>query len=197
MDRATKVFLLIITIIIIIFAGLSIRRNKVYATDVTFWIDVTEKSPFRARCWNNLGTSLYMEGNETLAFEAYKRAYELNPDDPEVNNNMGYYCFENNDILGAERHLRKACEIDNQNTNTMSNLAVIIALKGDSHESMELFLKAIKTAAYNNDTFSLKFHVDSFNMVVNELIQPHSLAEEYRNKILEIIKDKGVKHDSQ
>ena len=54
-------------------------RNRVYRTEVSMWQDVTRKSPFKARGFNNLGYALALEDRKAEAEAAYLRALALDP----------------------------------------------------------------------------------------------------------------------
>lgn len=54
-------------------------RNRVYADEITFWGDVTAKSTWNARGFNNLGYALALKHRDTEADAAFVRALELDP----------------------------------------------------------------------------------------------------------------------
>jgi hypothetical protein len=60
----------------------TLDRNRVYATEVTFWIDVLAKSPHNARAENNLGIAHAYACEPAAAAEAFARAMRLAPEDP-------------------------------------------------------------------------------------------------------------------
>lgn len=57
------------------------QRNLVYADEITFWMDVTRKSPHNARAFNNLGYAYAVQARNADAEKAFQRALELNPHD--------------------------------------------------------------------------------------------------------------------
>jgi tetratricopeptide (TPR) repeat protein len=78
----------VLSVIAMVFAFLTLRRNEVWATPLSLWTDVTRKSPNRSGAWNNLGTA-YLQRQEPLkAIPALIRAYELNPSRFEVPSNI-------------------------------------------------------------------------------------------------------------
>jgi hypothetical protein len=54
-------------------------RNRVYAGEITFWNDVTAKSPWNARGFNNLGYALALAHREEEAETAFRKALSLDP----------------------------------------------------------------------------------------------------------------------
>lgn len=57
-------------------------RNRVYQTEISFWQDVTAKSPHNPRAWNNLGMARAAECRLESAADAFKEASRRAPDDP-------------------------------------------------------------------------------------------------------------------
>ena len=62
----------------------TVVRNRVYATEVTFWEDVAKKSPQNARAFNNLGYAYALVGRNDEAAAALRQALELAPNDPKA-----------------------------------------------------------------------------------------------------------------
>lgn len=62
-------------------------RNRVYATEVTFWQDVLAKSPHNVRAWNNLGMGLALACERDAALHAFQEAINRDPDyvQPQIN----------------------------------------------------------------------------------------------------------------
>jgi protein O-mannosyl-transferase len=57
----------------------TVQRNRVYATELTFWSDVVSKSPDNARAANNLGYALAQECRDVEAQVQLVRAVQLDP----------------------------------------------------------------------------------------------------------------------
>ncbi len=57
----------------------TIERNRVYRSEVAFWEDVTRKSPWNARAYNNLGYAWQLAGQYHEARAAYQHALRLKP----------------------------------------------------------------------------------------------------------------------
>lgn len=62
-------------------------RNRVYATEVSFWQDVVTKSPHNARAWNNLGIAHAAACQPLAAQHAFAEAMRVDPEDarPDIN----------------------------------------------------------------------------------------------------------------
>jgi hypothetical protein len=56
-------------------------RNRVYATEISFWEDVARKSPHNARAANNLGYAYALACRDTEALARFAHAMQLDPHD--------------------------------------------------------------------------------------------------------------------
>jgi hypothetical protein len=77
-----------ISILLLALAAGTWARNLVYRTEVAMWQDVTRKSPFKARAFNNLGYALALEDRKAAAEAAYRRALALDPGYTLARNNL-------------------------------------------------------------------------------------------------------------
>jgi len=75
--------------IMVMFAMAAYQRNTVWGSEISLWTDVVEKSPRKARGYNNLGFALYEEGFTQKALPHYLQALQLNPDFATAHNNLG------------------------------------------------------------------------------------------------------------
>ena len=57
----------------------SAMRNRVYATEVSFWSDVVDKTPGNARAANNLGYALALVSRPREAAAQFERAIQIDP----------------------------------------------------------------------------------------------------------------------
>lgn len=77
--------------IIILFSLLGFStflRNRDYQTEIALWSDTVTKSPVKARPWNNLGVAYERQHMNGLAYQAYVRAFQLDPDYPQAKANL-------------------------------------------------------------------------------------------------------------
>jgi hypothetical protein len=66
----------------------TLRHNRVYATEISFWKDVTEKSPRNARAANNLGYAYALDCRDAEALREFRRAMRLDPTDYRAPSNL-------------------------------------------------------------------------------------------------------------
>lgn len=72
-----------------VLAILTYNRNKVWADDLTLWLDVTAKSPNKTRPWNNLAVAYLKLGEPKKAIPALVRSIAISPFHPDAYNNIG------------------------------------------------------------------------------------------------------------
>jgi hypothetical protein len=68
-----------VALLCVVLATATHQRNRVYADEITFWSDVTAKSPWNARGFNNLGYALALEHRDDEADTAFRQALSLDP----------------------------------------------------------------------------------------------------------------------
>lgn len=59
----------------------TVVRNRDYRDEIALWQATAQRSPQKARVWNNLGYAYQLAGRRGDALEAYRRALQLAPDD--------------------------------------------------------------------------------------------------------------------
>jgi Tfp pilus assembly protein PilF len=91
--NAGKAVMVILSIIVISFAGATYARNEVWRDGVSLWEDVVKKSPEKSRPHNDLGYLYLNRGMTDRAMEQFKIALKLNPRYADAHNNLGvaYY----------------------------------------------------------------------------------------------------------
>jgi tetratricopeptide (TPR) repeat protein len=88
----------VLTLVLVLFAGASYQRNRVWHTLLSLWEDTASKSPLKSRVHNNLANCYVLVGKHFKAIEAYERAVVLDPNNVEAYYNLGVN-FENVGIL--------------------------------------------------------------------------------------------------
>lgn len=78
----------VVLLLAVMLAFGTVSRNRVYATETTFWEDVTAKSPHNVRAWNNLGMAEALACHPETAASAFEEAMRLAPEDPRPQINL-------------------------------------------------------------------------------------------------------------
>jgi tetratricopeptide (TPR) repeat protein len=76
------------TAAVLLLAGITVDRNRLYADPVTLWEDAVRKSPRKARPHTNYGYALYRAGQTDRAIREFRAALAIDPDDPDAQRNL-------------------------------------------------------------------------------------------------------------
>ncbi len=69
----------------------------------------------------------------------YEKAARNHPKDADLFNDWGYSHYLRNDWPGAEKHLRKALELNHEHAQARSNLGLVLGMQGKYDEATKLF----------------------------------------------------------
>lgn len=132
------------------FLGLSIHeRNKVWQSGIAFWGDIVEKSPCKARGYNNYGVCLLDRQNVKLAIWCFKKAIQLEPftyPDP-YNNLSAAYAIEGRLDL-AILALKASLKINPYQPKSYNNLGVFFIQKQQLDWAEKAFQQSIMIAPH-------------------------------------------------
>jgi len=130
-------------LIVIILAGATYARNKVWESELSLWEDVVKKSPDKARGYNNLGTWYDRKGMPDKAVTLYEKAIDIQSDYAEAFYNLGVISTKKGDLSDAIGKFQKTIAIDPGYTAAYYNLGVILSKNGRKDEAGDLYEKAI------------------------------------------------------
>jgi hypothetical protein len=82
------------------------QRNQVWSDAVTLWRDCVQKSPLKARPYNNLGTALVERGRLAEAESYFQKAVELKPKYGDARYNLGYVLIRSGRMEEGSRQLQ-------------------------------------------------------------------------------------------
>ena len=95
----------VIAALAVVLASVTVARNRVYTTEVSFWEDAARRSPHKARTANNLGYAYALACRDADALAAFARAAALDPADSR--SRVNYRLLEDGTLLrDGERHCR-------------------------------------------------------------------------------------------
>ena len=155
-NRSVKYVYIVLSLCILIYAGLTINRNRVWDTNYSLWQDVVKKSPKKARPWNNLGyATLMIENRPDEAIGYLETAISLDTTYAKAYNNLGMAWKEKGDLVRATGYFHKAVEYL-RIASILNNLGCVLILNGQSQEALEYLLEAIENAP--ND-YSLNYNI--------------------------------------
>ncbi len=95
-----------------------------------------------------LGLQYLHHGDLEQAKANLDRAHAHSPNDPAVHNGLAYYYQQVRDVSQAEQFYRSALNLDQNNGDSMNNLAVLLCLQQRYTEADALFRRAAVAPGY-------------------------------------------------
>lgn len=95
-----------------------------------------------------MGISHLNEGNIQMAFIELQQAYQINPDNKEVINSLGFVYLQLDDIEKAINMFLRAVSIDPQYSDAYNNLGAAYSKRRQWTEAIEAFKKALSNPLY-------------------------------------------------
>lgn len=144
-----------------LFTAWTFERNKDWSDEITLYGDCVEKSPAKARPYNNLGAALMRSGRLAEAINQFKSALHIRPDFVDAHYNLGYAWSRQGNLAKGIYHFGETLRLDPDNLRALNNLGVALALQGRYGEATHYFEAALKinprdADVYNNLGFTLK-----------------------------------------
>jgi tetratricopeptide (TPR) repeat protein len=131
------------------------ERNAVWRDRITIWQDCVNKSPQKARPYNNLGAALADEGRYNEAIAHYHKALQINPYYPNAYANLGLTLAKQGKVEEGITQLLKALQIKPKDYETLSNLGVALLKQERYAEAIKYLSEALEinphfAKAHNN-----------------------------------------------
>jgi pentatricopeptide repeat protein len=101
-------------------------------------IELVARHKRNAAAWAQLGI-IQADLGDAAAESSLKRALELDPDNADILNNLGYLALADTRYTEAETLLRRALKTDPSNLTTRNNLGLVLALQEKDKEALEMF----------------------------------------------------------
>jgi tetratricopeptide (TPR) repeat protein len=124
------------------------QRNEVYSDRITFWQDCVNKSPRKARPYNNLGVALADKGYHEAALKAYHKALEIDPHYEDPIANIGLSLAEQGKMEESISQFLKALEINPKDSKTLNNLGASLIVVGRDTEAIQRLSEALTLDPY-------------------------------------------------
>jgi len=115
----------VLSIVVVVFAGMTIQRNRAFANNITLWEDVVRKSPGKARAHFNLGLAYQLDNRPSDAIREYKVTLSLNPQVPATYSNIAALELDGGQLDEAEKTLLRLTEMAPQQAEAFVNLSVL------------------------------------------------------------------------
>jgi tetratricopeptide (TPR) repeat protein len=124
---------------------------------ITFWRSLLERYPNNEELVRIARSSLSIVFSNQGDFAKAEAELEIllakNPDEPGVNNDLGYlYADQGKNLEKAEAMIRKAVEEDPENSSYLDSLAWVLYKRGKKAEALPLLEKAVKNLTTDDAT---------------------------------------------
>ena len=130
-------------VLIVLLLAVTIVRNAVWADDGRLWNDIIEKSPRKARAYNEYGLHVLDAGDYEKALRLLSRSIELNRYQPQVYVNMGLAYERMNLLEKAIATYEMAIFVEPNDPTPYYNLGVVYYNRLKERErALGYFLKA-------------------------------------------------------
>jgi tetratricopeptide (TPR) repeat protein len=144
----------------VLFAFLTIQRNRNYSTALTIWQDTVEKRPSNPRAHNNLGFNLERAGRPQEAITQDELALRINPDYPDAHNNLGIALMDQGRPQEAIEHYEQALRIKPDYPDAHYNWGIALERMGRGQEAISQYEQALRldpedAEAHNNLALAL------------------------------------------
>ena len=141
-----RISLTISTILLVLLCLATVMRSALYIDEATFWSDVAQKSPAKARPLTMLGIQAQNRGDEQAATKYFERAVELQPDYPEALNDLAIIYSRSNKRDQARELLQRAVQRAPRSLTFRSNLAMLYYLNNMQDHAIREYTTIIATA---------------------------------------------------
>jgi hypothetical protein len=122
-QRSGRNALVLTVIMVLLLAGLTWQRNKVWATPLEFWTAAINPNSENAYVLRQLAATHYMLSNNNKAIELYSRSLEIQPDNMRALINLGYLYAKNLDIVNARKFYQQALLLEPNNQEVLRLIA--------------------------------------------------------------------------
>ena len=148
-----NVLIILIAATSLVYGGMTFARNRVWRDDIILWSDVVAKSPLKSRPYTNLGEAYDSAGMQDTALEMYNKAYELNPENPETLNNIGFMRFESGKYAESLDYYKRALDLSSPR---FPNYALFAVNRAAAHLELGQYDEAVEWYSIAADLNSLK-----------------------------------------
>lgn len=130
----------------LVLAVATLRRNTVWASDVSLWADAALKSPDKVRPLNNLAEALAAAGFQAEGVAALRRAVALEPRNAIVRGQLGAALATLGRTAEAEVEMREAIRLAPDRPEHLFNLALLLSKTGRADEARPWFRRFLEVA---------------------------------------------------
>ncbi|HEV2492055.1 MAG TPA: tetratricopeptide repeat protein [Terriglobia bacterium] len=139
--------------ILIVLTALTIARNRVWQDGPSLWTDAIQKSPRKSYPYATMGR-LLAKKDPRSARQYFERAATLEPDSPDIQNDLGVVLMMTRDGPGAVPHLQRAVVLEPDKPDFHTDLGVALLLVQDNPGALEQLQRSIALGGANPDNLT-------------------------------------------
>jgi protein O-mannosyl-transferase len=129
---------------VIIFSGLTVKRNLFYQDPVKLWNEAISMYPGNIRAYNNLGNLYHERGDYEKAEKVFETVLNMRPEYVEARNSLANVYFDERKYDSALAEYRKTLEDDPYFTEAHVNLGNIYSMRGETDNALREYGAAIE-----------------------------------------------------
>jgi protein O-mannosyl-transferase len=141
-----------VALLVIPFALLTVRRNRVWETPESFWLDAAVKAPNKARPNMSAGRVLLSKGDHKGGDMFLKRALASEPDDTMSIYSLALEDIEQNQFEEAQKKIKLLEQYEGDTPEPYYVRAVLELKQRHNDIALDYFLKAVDKTAITPDT---------------------------------------------
>ncbi len=144
----------LIVIVLLAYAGASLKRGLVWRNDLTLWSDTIKKSPKSPNALYNLAWSLHKRdrpGDKDRALKLYEEVVRIKPDKEDAHYNAALIYEERGEYKKALGHYMASLRLKPNYSSTYYNVARILQAEGHVLRAIEFYRQAIRIDPRNED----------------------------------------------
>jgi hypothetical protein len=150
LDAGCKI---VFAVVFLVFGVLTVFHSRNYRDRIAFWTNAVEMSPSHAFNYNNLGAMYYLDDNQALAEQYFRKAVEVNPSEPLANGNIGLVCMNTGRDAEAEKYYLREIGINPMYDNAYFNLGLLYYRNNLIELAMENWEKTIQINPYFSEAY--------------------------------------------
>jgi tetratricopeptide (TPR) repeat protein len=145
--------------IFLMLSVVTIGRNTVWHDDLELWTDAIQKSPNKARAYNNRGVTYKKLNFINLALEDFSHAITINPRYAEAYYNRGGVYKMKGDLSAAEKDYANVIELEPNNFQGFDARGYVFRRQGRDQEALKDFAASIALNPRNPEVFNNRAYI--------------------------------------
>ena len=141
--------------VMVLFASITIQRNRDYQSELSIWQDAVAKRPSNPRAHDNLGIILARLGRTSEAIAHYERSLQLDPNVAEAHYNLANALWQTGNREKAIGQYHEALRLQPADIKALTKLGNVLQQMGRTQDAINLYEQAVQikpdyAEAHNN-----------------------------------------------